>query len=176
MQCQHCKQQAATIHLTEITNGQRQETHLCEDCAEQRGLAIKNQVPINELLSTLLASQGASPHAASQEGEGKPTQEESTSPTALACPACGITFDQFRKETLLGCPSDYEVFKAPLLKIIEKTQAGNISHCGKVPARAPSENKRYVKILNLRKELQTAISNENYERAAEIRDRIEHLQ
>jgi len=172
MQCQHCKQQAATIHLTEITNGQRQETHLCEDCAQQQGLAIKNQVPINELLSTLLASQGTSPQAPQK----MPSQEEATPPSALACPACGITFDEFRKETLLGCPGDYEVFKAPLLRIIEKAQAGSISHCGKVPARAPSDNKRYVKILNLRKELQSAINNENYERAAEIRDRIEHLQ
>lgn len=146
---------------------------MCEDCAQQQGLAIKSQVPINELLSTLLASQGATPQNQPQD---VPAKEESTLPTALACPACGITFDQFRKETLLGCPSDYEVFKAPLLKIIEKAQAGSISHCGKVPARSPSENKRYVKVLNLRKELQLAINEENYERAAEIRDRIEHLQ
>lgn len=172
MQCQHCKQQAATIHLTEITNGQRQETHLCEDCAQQQGLAIKNQVPINELLSTLLSSQGAS----AQPAEKAKSSKQEPAPAALTCPACGMTFEQFRKETLLGCPADYEVFKAPLLRIIEKAQAGSTSHCGKVPARAPSDNKRYIKILNLRKELQSAINNENYEKAAEIRDRIEHLQ
>ena len=62
------------------------------------------------------------------------------------------------------------------MKIIEKTQAGHTTHCGKVPARAPSDSKLHVKILNLRKELQSAITYENYEKAAEIRDRIEHLQ
>ena len=58
MQCQFCKQHAATIHMTEITDGQRTETHLCEQCAQQQGLAIKSQLPLNELLSSLLAAQG----------------------------------------------------------------------------------------------------------------------
>ncbi len=57
MQCQNCKQHSATIHLTEISNGQRTETHLCEQCAQKQGLAVKNQIPLNELLSTLLAVQ-----------------------------------------------------------------------------------------------------------------------
>ena len=57
MQCQACKQRTATIHLTEISNGQRIETHLCETCAQKQGIAIKNQIPLNELLSTLLAVQ-----------------------------------------------------------------------------------------------------------------------
>ena len=87
-----------------------------------------------------------------------------------------MTLDQFRKETVLGCPADYEVFREPLMNIIEKTQAGHTTHCGKVPAKAPSDNKLHIKILNLRKELQAAINNENYEKAAELRDRIEHLQ
>ncbi len=142
---------------------------MCEFCAQEQGLAIKNQVPINELLSTLLASQGAE-HADDK------TASRDTIPPALTCPACGMTLDQFRKEALLGCSSDYEVFKEPLMKIIEKAQAGHITHCGKVPARAPSDSKLHIKILNLRKELQAAITNENYEKAAEIRDRIEHLQ
>lgn len=169
MQCQRCKQQAATIHLTEISHGQRQETHLCEFCAQEQGLAIQNQVPINELLSTLLASQSA------QSTDGKTTSADEI-PPALTCPACGMTLDQFRKGTLLGCPADYEVFREPLMKIIEKAQAGHTTHRGKVPARAPSDSKLHVKILNLRHELQAAITNENYEKAAELRDRIEHLQ
>ena len=154
--------------MTEISNGQRQETHLCEFCAQEQGLAIQNQVPINELLSTLLASQGGS------SADGKTARDGI--PPALTCPACGMTLEQFRKETLLGCPADYEVFREPPMKIIEKTQAGHTTHCGKVPARAPSDSKLHVKILNLRKELQSAITDENYEKAAEIRDRIEHLQ
>ena len=60
MQCQSCKQHMATIHLTEISDGQRTEAHLCEQCAHRQGLAVKNQIPLNELLSTLLAVQSES--------------------------------------------------------------------------------------------------------------------
>ena len=58
MQCQSCKNNTATIHLTEITDGQRTEMHLCELCAQKKGLTVKTQIPLNELLSTLLSSQG----------------------------------------------------------------------------------------------------------------------
>ena len=102
MQCQKCNQQSATIHLTEIHNGQRQEMHLCPACAEQEGLAVKNQIPLNELLSTLLAAQseGQVPDGISPE-----------SVEDLICDSCGTTFEQFRKESSLGCEDDYEALK-----------------------------------------------------------------
>ena len=58
MQCEGCRKNSATIHLTEIANGQRRELHLCESCAQKQGIAVKSQVPLNELLSTLLSAQG----------------------------------------------------------------------------------------------------------------------
>jgi len=57
MQCQICKKNEATIHLTEITDGVRTEMHLCEQCAPEQGIAIKSQIPLNELLSDLLSVQ-----------------------------------------------------------------------------------------------------------------------
>ena len=51
MQCQICHKNGATIHLTEITGGQRTEMHICEQCAAEQGIAVKSHIPINELLS-----------------------------------------------------------------------------------------------------------------------------
>ena len=110
MQCQKCKQHSATIHLTEIHNGDRQEMHLCPACAEQEGVAIKNQVPLNELLSTLLSAQSDSE---AQQAINAGSAEE------LICNSCGMTFEQFKQEALLGCANDYEAFKKPLKLTIE---------------------------------------------------------
>ena len=59
MQCQICNNRDATIHLTEITDGARSEMHVCEQCAAEQGIAVKSHIPINELLSSLLAAQPA---------------------------------------------------------------------------------------------------------------------
>ena len=36
--CQSCKEQPATIHLTEIVDGEKRELHYCEDCAHKEGI------------------------------------------------------------------------------------------------------------------------------------------
>ena len=92
MQCQICKKAEATIHLTEIVDGQRSEMHICQLCAQNEGIAVKSQIPLNELLSNLLASQP-------KEEEFEEQDEE------VVCQDCGFTLDQFRKEGVLGCPA-----------------------------------------------------------------------
>lgn len=165
MQCQRCKEQTATIHLTEISNGTRQETHLCEVCADHEGLAIKSQIPINELLSTLLATQSSAKE-----------QPVAAAKDEKSCSFCGMTMSEFNKGHLLGCANDYEDLAESLDTVIEKNQGGNTEHKGKVPANAPEDSKIQVEILNLRRELEDAVESEDYENAAKIRDRIEHLQ
>ena len=164
MQCQKCKKNTATIHLTEITDGVREETHLCELCAHKQGIAIKSQMPLNEFLNTLLAVQ--------------PETEEATSAETaeLVCPQCGITWEQFRKKGLLGCPHDYEVFEDVLSTIIEQTHAGNSTHCGKVPSSTGADTKKQTQLLRLRRDLDAAVRQEDYEAAAKLRDRIQELE
>jgi len=167
MQCQSCKKNMATIHLTEINGGQRHEMHLCEACAQQQGLAVKNQIPLNELLSTLLAVQ-----AQHYPGSGS----DDMIVDDAECPHCGMTLKRFRKELLLGCGADYEVFDKALRPIIRKSQAGNTVHRGKVPSKVPTDTKKHIELLNLRKRLDAAVKAENYETAAKLRDEINHLQ
>ena len=37
--CQNCQKNPATVHLTEIQDNRMTELHLCQSCAEEKGLA-----------------------------------------------------------------------------------------------------------------------------------------
>ena len=65
-----------------------------------------------------------------------------------------------------------EVFEKLLRPLIEKAHDGNTTHCGKVPLKTPGDTKKQMELLNLRQQLEAAVRSEDYERAAEIRDRI----
>ena len=162
MQCQICSKNDATIHLTEISDGVRVEMHICERCAQEEGIAVKSQIPLNELLSSLLAVQ--------------PTDEELFGPsdkgTSVSCSHCGFTLEQFRKEAVLGCPYDYEVFEKPLRRLIEKAHNGKTTHCGKVPSKTSADTKKQIKLITLRQQLESAVQSEDYEQAAKLRDKI----
>ena len=160
MQCQICNKNDATIHLTEIVDGVRTEMHICEQCAIEQDIAVKSHIPINELLSNLLAVQ--------------PSDDELAGPSEreLVCPDCGFTLAQFRKEGVLGCPRDYEIFEKTLLAIIEKAHDGKTTHCGKIPLKTPGNTKKQMELLKLRQQLDAAVQSEDYELAAELRDRI----
>lgn len=164
MICQICKKREATIHLTEIIEGKRTEAHLCQNCAVEQGIAIKNQMPLNELLGNLLAA--APPD---EEIMGEPEQE-------LACPHCGMTLEQFRKEALLGCPNDYEVFEKTLAPLIEKAHDDHCAHCGKVPSKTSGDIRKQLELIHLRNQLDNAVKTEDYEKAAKLRDQINEIE
>jgi len=94
----------------------------------------------------------------------------------VSCPHCGFTLDQFRKDAVLGCPYDYEVFEKPLLFLIKKAHDGKTVHCGKVPSKAEAGTKKQIKLLRLRQKLEAAVQSEDYELAAELRDKINRLE
>ena len=74
-----------------------------------------------------------------------------------ACPVCGITFLQFRKQGRLGCPHDYVFFEKelePLLvSIHDQTQ-----HIGKVPKRCPHGADQQTQLIRLRREMKEAVA------------------
>lgn len=167
MLCQVCKERSATIHLTEINNGQRCESHLCQQCAQQQGLSIQTKIPLDELMNTLLSSQKEK--AAQQ---GKP---QLSGDPEHACPNCGMTLGRFAKTPLLGCPHDYTEFQTELLPLIEQNHNGQSHHCGKVPAHVCENDRNEVERNKLRRQLDQAVKNEDYEAAAKLRDQIQAL-
>jgi len=156
MKCQRCPN-PATFHITELVKEVVHEFHFCEECAQQY-LAAAN----------------------SQGGDGgevvtEDSTEEATNLEPVACPNCGITFAEFRKLGRLGCPHDYSVFQKELHELLENIH-GETQHVGKVPKHTPDDSRRQFELIKLRSELKAAISDEQYELAARLRDQIQSLE
>lgn len=158
VECQHCKQAKATVHITD-TVPEKRELHLCEKCAEKEGVIVKQHHTTNEILQKFIK------HKA-----GLVTAND------IACPKCGTTFREFQVKGQLGCPHDYEVFNKFLAPLIERAHQGATHHVGKVPRTADDVVRRQTGLQRLRHELQEAIDHENYESAARVRDQIEALE
>lgn len=156
--CEKC-QREATVHLTEIASGQKIEKHLCEDCAAREGLTTKSQVPISKMLKDLVLQSAAEKELSD-----------------LRCDVCGITFLEFRKHGLLGCPNDYLAFEHVLAPLLERAHEGGTCHAGKIPPNAADEERRQNTLLRLRAALKTAVTREEYEKAADLRDQIKQLE
>ena len=158
IKCDKCDR-PATVHMTEISGDEKVEKHLCEECAASEGITIKANVPITQLLEDFVLATTAGAEVAE-----------------LQCDVCGLTFGQFRHAGVLGCPQDYDAFEKALVPMLERAHHGASQHIGKVPQRAGSDQARLNTILRLRGELKNAIAAEDYERAAELRDRIKEAQ
>ena len=156
--CQRCKQAKATVLITDLP--EKKVRHLCEQCAQREGVIVKQ-----------------SPQTTSQI-----LQEFIKHKSALGaiddrtCPRCGITFREFRTKGLLGCPNDYDVFRAQLTPLMERAHQGGTHHVGKVPASADESTQRLAGMLRLRRELQDAVEAEDYENAARLRDQLQALE
>jgi len=155
MLCQKCKKNNATVHLTDLIKGEKREKHLCESCAAEEGVAVKQHVSITDVLNTFLMSQAAVQELAH-----------------LKCPDCGMSFVEFRSQGLLGCPNDYDAFGEPLATIIGKAQNGQTHHTGKQPGQAAVIDPRQQERHRLQRELREAVEAEDYRKAARLRDQL----
>jgi len=159
--CQVCKKNVATVHLTEIIKNKKREIHLCEECASKKGVAFKShQFSISDLLSGLVNTQAA---------------QEIAKMSQIKCPICGLSYLDFRQHGRLGCATDYTVFKEGLLPLLEKIHGGT-DHLGKIPQSSGEAREVSRELLELRQELKRAVEKEDYEKAAELRDRIQALE
>ncbi len=156
--CQNCKKHTATVHLTDLAKGEKRERHLCEQCAAQEGVTIKQHVSINEVLNSFLMCQPG-------------VQELSK----VRCPQCGLSFAEFRSQGVLGCPHDYETFGEALGAVVERAQDGHTHHTGKSPGQTVITDPVQSRRMNLQRELRAAVEAENYELAAQLRDQLAEL-
>ena len=160
MKCQKCDK-PATFHITELTGGKPQELHLCEDHARQ----YLTQSDAPESASPSLAG------ALAQQLEVGKTAEELKRLDQQACPVCGITFFEFRNQGRLGCSHDYVCFEKQLEPLIQNIH-GELQHVGKRPQKHPVDTDQRTELIRLRRELKEAITQENYELASRLRDKI----
>jgi protein arginine kinase activator len=152
--CQYCSNEA-TVHLTKIINKQKQELHLCQACADKHTGTPAGELSLSSILQSLI---------------GQHVSAVSEELSRLNCPTCGIKYMEFRADGRLGCPDDYEVFRAGLVPILQRIHRAT-RHAGKVPHRLAPED-RGAALLKLRQQLRRAVEAEQYELAAQLRDLI----
>ncbi|KIR03190.1 Nucleotide excision repair protein [Lachnospiraceae bacterium TWA4] len=172
MLCEKCKQKEASVHYTEVVNGEVTEHNFCLDCAKELdvGGSIAALFEGGSHLGRLLSGLFGFDEEAADDGE------EETG-IKIACPTCHTSYEEFVRESKFGCPDCYEVFDLLIEDQIKAIQ-GNHSHVGKSPQTASvREEEKAVEdpLKILQSHLQEALREEEYEKAAYYRDEIKKL-
>ena len=159
MQCDICAKKKATVHLTEIVDEQMSEMHLCEDCAREKNVQMEQQFGLADLLAGLADF-------------GK--QAKDVEKIKTKCVNCTLSYEDFRKFGRLGCSECYNSFKEHLGTLLKKIH-GSSRHLGKSPLKSQlssSVKNKKDGLEELKEQLQQAIRAENFEKAAQLRDKI----
>ena len=163
MKCDMCGKDNATVHLTEITDGEVKKLHLCEGCAKEKSEEMQSHFGLTDLLSSLMDFEPAMSESMVKES------------TAVKCPQCGMTYYDFQKGGRLGCGKCYEVFQKKLADLLRKIH-GSDRHVGKAPYKVEKVTKDAEDLVRMKEELDNMVRNEQFEKAAVLRDRIRELE
>lgn len=164
--CDICNKNRATIKLTRIDDDKTTEHLICQSCAVQISPLHKKSEEALFNLQGLFSNLFQSP----DESAAKVTDSPEV------CSACQTKFETYRKTFLLGCPECYTSFEEPLLADLRKIH-GDIRHAGKAPkGHTPQQVTGKEEIAGLRRQLRDAVADEDFETAAELRDRIRRLE
>lgn len=161
MLCQNCHRNDAGMHLKRIKNGETYEIHLCTDCAKALGYS--------DMFSSLPSSFASILNTVYREPKLSAIGNK-----VLHCETCSFTFEDIARTGSPGCPDCYRVFADKLQPLIYKIH-GRAAYSGKIPKNATEETKIDFKIDLLKQQLNRAIDDMNFERAAQIRDEIRAL-
>jgi protein arginine kinase activator len=164
MTCGECGKREAVVTLTQVVEGEARTIGLCEACAAEKGIqtsASVEQTPLGGFLSALW--KGAEEGEAGQPAVGR-------------CPGCGATFADFRETGRLGCADCYRSFE-PALRVLLRRYHGSTHHHGRrqLPPEGQPGEARADLAAGLREQLRLAVEAENFELAAELRDRLKEL-
>ncbi len=162
MKCECCHQKEATIHLTQVIDGEVKKLNLCQACAVKNGIDLNSPISITDVLLGL----GSQPDAKKK--------SSLMSELDLSCSRCQMTRADFKKNARLGCPECYKAFMGELNALIQAMHHSR-QHVGKIPARQGNEARLTAQIASLQKDIETAIAKEEYEIAANLRDKIRSL-
>lgn len=170
MICQECNERPATFHFTKVVNGEKTEIHICEHCAhENSSMFIDNSTgfSINNLLAGLLNLEPSM---------NKAQQDVFKKNEVLQCSRCQMTFQQFTKVGRFGCSECYRTFNNQINPILKRVHSGNTIHAGKIPERIGGSIHVRKRIEILKQNIKDLIQEEEFEKAAEIRDEIRSLE
>lgn len=164
--CDECKINLANIHLTQIVDDEVSVSHLCEKCAQSKGISIV----IEQVSEGEVALPESIPGKVLQNIVKKTPEKEKD----LLCTNCGMTLSDFREKGWLGCASCYASFEKEIESLLVQVH-GDSNHKGKIYETDVSKRDKKINERSLRTELDNAIKSEEFELAAIIRDKINNL-
>lgn len=153
MTCEICQKNEASVHFKQVVNGSVRELHVCQECAEANGFDVQSPMALTDFLF----------------GLGVP-DEEMGRELEKTCPSCGLGLSDLRKTSRLGCARCYETFSEELDPMLKAMQGAD-RHVGKMPA----GEKLTAEIVAMQRALEKAVSSEDFEEAAKLRDAIREL-
>ncbi len=160
MLCQKCKKNTATVFCKENINGHITEYSLCPECAAEMQIGNPFSIFEDDPISSLFSSFMTQP---------KITHDEKK------CPLCASSFKELVATGKVGCPKCYEVFASELAPTIRQLHAGAKSR-GRAPRRYGEKRARELELSKLKADLKAAIDAQEFEMAAELRDKIRALE
>ena len=166
MTCQQCEQREAVVLLKQVEGGEVRVLHLCEECSAARGLP-ESEEAAKTPLGAFLAAMGGDAGAEGSLSSGAALAE---------CPGCGATLQDFRRTGRLGCATCWSTFEGPLRGLTRRVH-GATRHVGEfyLPPGAEAGDQAAL-VRRLREGLAAAVADENFEQAAELRDRLRGLE
>jgi protein arginine kinase activator len=168
--CQACGHRPAVVEFIQVTGDTRRELSLCRECALSMG--VRAQVEAFQRLSQLLL------HDMTISG----IPDEMRAALSAKCSTCGLVFAEFVKTGLLGCPQCYEDFKDLLKPVLRRMHGVTKKPASVSPERKEAEDLRgHTEDMvtetreQLEMELHLALLEEDYEKAAALRDKLKKL-
>lgn len=159
MKCTLCNNNEATVFYREIINGNEKKYALCPDCAAKKEMGAYTMGFFEKsILDNFFA----------------PVSHTATKHEEKRCNLCAATFNDLQKMGKVGCPVCYTTFERELSQTIARLHGDSI-HKGITPEKLKKEESREDKLSKLEKDLRVAISEEKYEDAAILRDKIREM-
>jgi protein arginine kinase activator len=163
VKCQVCGEAEATIHFKELKHDEMRELHLCPACAEEKGLhAVMEQDKLSLANQFIWMAENLYPENSAKIGQ-------------VQCTRCGLRYGEFTRLGRFGCMDCYSTFDVQIRRLLRRVH-GATQHAGKRPGHTAAPPTGKATLHRLQEELQRAIASENFERAAELRDRIRALE
>lgn len=187
MLCGNCGKREVEVLIKQVVNNEMQDFNLCRVCAEELGFLSSQQPSITISFSL---------HEADEPQRRKivrvQTKRDDAKFDGILCPGCGMTYGEYRNEGILGCPECYQAFRFPLGAKLQRIQGAeshwdgtskmfsDIAVLGDEAVSLERDHRqakeeREAGIRRLREEIEDAVSREEYERAAKLRDLLKPL-
>lgn len=147
MLCEKCMANTANLHLSQIINGEKTELHVCTSCAAKMGYLGSNSMFMDLFFNQIQP------------------------PVHPPCPGCRMTYEKYKNIRRFGCEKCYTHFSKLVEPILQKVHHST-AHRGKVPKSLGGSVEAARRLEDLRRRLEEAIQQENYELAAKLRDKI----